>query len=77
MPKTKTTKNIKESKRTKKPSRIIPRIQGIAMLFVILSVGFSSYLIFKGTDDNLPKILIAPQVIFASYQLVKKFISTK
>ena len=79
MPKTKTTKNIKskESSKTKKTSRVLPIIQGLAMLFIILSISFSSYLVIMGTNDVLPKALIAPQVIFAGYQLVKKFISTK
>lgn len=39
-------------------------ILGIALLFVIVSIAYSSTVILLGTDGLLPKIALAPQILF-------------
>ena len=49
-------------------------IISISMLLVVLSIAYSTYRILTGTNDIIAWALTAPQALFASYILVKKFI---
>ena len=77
MPKKTKQPTISTKKPAKKPSKLTGKIQGIAMLFVILSIAFSSYVVIMGVDDMLPKALLIPQVLFATCELTRKFLQTK
>lgn len=46
---------------------------GIFSLFVVGSVGWMSFIIWSGLDGNLPKVLTAPALIWASLVLVNRF----
>lgn len=36
------------------------------MLFVVLSIGFSSYMVYFGSDNLVAKVMLIPQVAFAA-----------
>lgn len=36
------------------------------MLFVVLSIGFSSYMVYFGSDNLIAKVMLIPQVAFAA-----------
>lgn len=42
----------------------------IAVLTVVASIGFSSYMVYFGTSDSTAKVLILPQVIFGGLVLI-------
>lgn len=48
-------------------------IIGLLMLLVVLSIAYSTYVVWFGTTGLVPKILLAPQIIFAAVILVQKF----
>lgn len=48
-------------------------ILGIGALFVVVSIAYSSYVIFSGVDSSVSRIMLIPQVIFAIYTLIKAF----
>jgi hypothetical protein len=52
----------------------ISGLWGIGMLFVCISIGYANYLVYFGTDDWLPKLMIVPSTIFIAYFLVTKAI---
>lgn len=43
------------------------------LLLIVLSIAYSSYTVWFGTDGLAPKVLIAPQIVFAAVILVNKF----
>lgn len=45
----------------------------IGMLFVVLSIGFSSYMVYFGTDNIVAKVMLIPQVAFAAIVAIYKF----
>ncbi len=48
-------------------------ILGIGLLFVVVSITYSTYVIFNGVDSSASRLLLAPQVFFALYTLFKAF----
>lgn len=48
-------------------------IIGMLLLLVVMSVAYSSYVVWFGTTGLVPKIMLAPQMIFAAAVLVWKF----
>lgn len=48
-------------------------IIGLLMLLVVLSIAYSTYVVWFGTTGLVPKVLLAPQLIFAAVVLIKKF----
>ncbi len=69
------TKTVKKSKKAQESISNV--IMGLGLFAVVLSIAYSSTVIVIGTDDIAPKVLIAPQVIFASWIAVKKFTNNK
>ena len=49
----------------------------LGMLFVVLSIGFSSYMVYFGSDNMLAKIMLIPQVAFAAGVAIYKFAFAK
>lgn len=47
------------------------------MLFVIVSIAFSSYMVYFGSDSIVAKAMLAPQVIFAAGVAIYKFAFAK
>lgn len=52
-------------------------IAWLGMLFVVLSIGFSSYMVYFGSDNMLAKIMLIPQVAFAAAVAIYKFAFAK
>lgn len=42
------------------------RLAWTGMLFVVLSIGFSSYMVYFGTDNLVAKVMLIPQIAFAA-----------
>jgi hypothetical protein len=61
-----------EEKKTKK-NKFKNYIIGIATLFVIASIIYTTVVIWLGTQGLIPKLLTAPQAIFAFIALMKRF----
>ena len=49
----------------------------VCMIFVLTSIGFSSYMVYFGGDTLASKVMIAPQVIFAVTVVFYKFVIAK
>lgn len=48
-------------------------ILGIGLLFVVVSIAYSSYVILNGVDSIASKVMLVPQVAFALRSLIKAF----
>ena len=69
------TNRATQKNNTNRPPKFKRTIAGLIVLWVvclivIASVGFSSYMVYYGTDDSTAKMLILPQVIAAVSGLV-------
>lgn len=49
------------------------KTKGIVELFTVASVGFSTYVVYFGTTNLAPKVLLIPQAVWAAIILTKKF----
>jgi hypothetical protein len=58
---------------TKKKGRIGSYIIGIATLFVISSIIYTTVVVVMGTEGLIPKLLTIPQAIYAFIILMKRF----
>ena len=47
--------------------RLADGIMAIVMTLIVCSMAWSAYTIWNGLDGKLPKILIAPQIVFTVY----------
>lgn len=72
----------KPQKKAKKPTKLEREnakkernraIMGIGQLLVVVSIAYSTAVIFIGVDSMASKIALIPQVVFASYILLKAF----
>ena len=72
----------KPRKKAKKPTKLEREnarkernraIMGIGQLLVVVSIAYSTAVIFIGVDSMASKIALIPQVVFASYILLKAF----
>lgn len=70
---TKTTK-VEEAIASNNKTNIKDVTIGLGLFLAVLSIGYSSTVVVLGTDGLTPIVLIAPQVILASWIAVKKFI---
>lgn len=61
------------SKPAKKSNGKRNAIIGMLLLLVVMSVSYSSYVVWFGTTGVVPKVLLAPQMIFAAAVLIWKF----
>lgn len=57
----------------KKMNNVKDFANGVFSLFVVGSIGYSSFIIWSGLDGNLPKLLTAPALIWAALVLVNRF----
>lgn len=48
-------------------------ILGLGLLFVIVSIAYSSYVIFNGVHSTASRVMLVPQVVFALLTLIKAF----
>ena len=48
-------------------------IMGIGQLFVVVSIAYSTSVVLMGIDSVVSKIILFPQVVFATYILLKAF----
>ena len=55
--------------------RLIDGIMAIVMTLIVCSMAWSAYTIWNGLDGKLPKILIAPQIVFTVYLIVTAFVA--
>ena len=69
MKNTKTT----EPKAPKKNLNINVKVTGIAMLFVLASIVFSTFVVYTGTTEIEYKILLVPQALFAAVIAIRQF----
>lgn len=69
--------NNEKNNKVKNGIKILEKIKnGIiaGMMFtVVLSIAWSSYTIWNGIEGNMPKIMIIPQALFASFLTIKAF----
>lgn len=64
-------------KAAKKQGNKASGIIGVLLLLVVLSIAFSSYIVWFGTQGLASKIMLAPQIVFAAVVLVWKFSNNK
>ena len=75
----KVKKPRKKAKKPTKAEREIAKkernraIMGIGQLLVVVSIAYSTAVIFIGVDGMASKIALLPQVVFASFTLLKAF----
>lgn len=69
----KTTEGAAPKKAVKKSNNKQNAIIGLLLLLVVLSIAYSSYVVWFGTQGLVPKIMLAPQMIFAAVVLIWKF----
>ena len=72
MKKTNQTKTTDKAT-NRKPKNISDKIVGISLLLVVLSIAYTTKVIFMGTDGIEAKILTTPQIIFAVVLALKQF----
>jgi len=66
-------KTTKEAPKPKKNRNINIKVTGIAMLFVLASIVFSSFVVYNGTTGIEYKVLLIPQMLFAAVIAIKQF----
>lgn len=62
------------TKKNKKGKSFAFSIIGIVMLFVVVSVSFSSYTVWFGTTALEAKIMLLPQILFAAATMISVFV---
>lgn len=71
--KVKNTKKDKKNDPSTSKKEFNRVIMGIGQLFVVVSIAYSTSVIFIGVDGMVAKIALFPQAAFASYTLIKVF----
>mgnify|MGYP006359308225 CR=1 FL=1 len=56
-----------------KTPRDFSKLTGMLQLFVLASIGYSTYIVFLGTDGIAPKVMLIPQAVFAVVLAIQKF----
>lgn len=49
-------------------------IMNLGLLVTVLSIAYTTYVVVAGTEGITPKVLTAPQALFAAAVLIKQFI---
>jgi hypothetical protein len=62
-------KKIKEPKAPKD----YKKFKGMIQLFVLVSVSYSTYIVFLGTTGITPKVMLIPQALYAAFVAINKF----
>ena len=68
-----TTEAAAPKKAAKNSNNKANGIIGLLMLLVVLSIAYSTYVVWFGTTGLVPKVMLAPQIVFAAVILIKKF----
>ena len=70
----KSTKSIRKEKLDKTLDTLKNVIMGIGRLLVVVSILYSSTVIWIGTDGIVPKIMTSPAIILASIYVIDNFV---
>lgn len=70
----KSTKAIRKEKLDKTLDTLKNVIMGIGRLLVVVSILYSSTVIWIGTDGIVPKIMTSPAIILASIYVIDNFV---
>lgn len=62
-----------EAPKAKKNRNINIKVTGIAMLFVLASITYSTYVVAMGTTGMIPKVMLIPQAIWGVIIAIQKF----
>lgn len=62
-------KKIKEPKAPKD----YKKFKGMIQLFVLVSVSYSTYIVFLGTNGITPKVMLIPQALYVTFVAINKF----
>lgn len=68
----KTKKATKMQKKLERQQQI-RGILGLGLLFVVVSITYSTYVIYNGVSSSASRLMLIPQVVFALYTLFKAF----
>lgn len=71
--KTKNNEGAAPTKAAKKNGNKASGIIGLLLLIVVISIAYSTYVVWFGTTGLAPKIMLVPQTIFAAAVLIWKF----
>lgn len=72
-------KPVKLSKKAQQEQKKLNRQQqmrgilGIGLLFVVVSITYSTYVIYNGVSSSASRVMLVPQVVFALLILFKAF----
>lgn len=66
-------KNNTEKKGTTFMESLKRGIMAGVMFTVVVSIAWSSYTIWNGIEGNMPKVMVIPQMLFASFLTIKAF----
>ena len=69
----KTSKKLSKSEQADINRQRRDGILGIGQLFVVVSIAYSTSVIFEGVDSLESKLVLVPQAIFALFTLLKAF----
>lgn len=70
----KSIKSIRKEKLSKALDTLKNVIMGIGRLLVVVSILYSSTVIWIGTDGIVPKIMTSPAIILASIYVIDNFV---
>ena len=70
----KSTKSNRKEKLNKALDTLKNVIMGIGRLLVVVSIIYSSTIIWIGTDGIIPKVMTSPAIILASIYVVDSFV---
>lgn len=71
--KNKTNEGAAPTKAAKKNGKKGNGIIGLLLLIVVISIAYSTYVVWFGTTGLAAKIMLVPQTIFAAVVLIWKF----
>lgn len=72
-PSKKKTKKLTKEQKTLARQQKKRGILGIGLLFVVVSIAYSSYVIYNGVNSTASRVMLVPQVVFAVFTLFKAF----
>lgn len=76
MSKSNKTKKVPETEKVQSKQCLpLHGVFGVLSLFVVGSIAYSTYMVAMGTQGMVPKIMLIPQVTFATLLALYKFAS--
>jgi len=67
------TKQTKAEKPKKDFTKLKQSTIGVLELFVVFSIAYSTYVVFMGLEGVERLVMVAPQVLWAVFTLIKRF----